>query len=213
MSDYVWLRFNNNQLLWADKYISPADIAKIIRIGVQIDYNNNLIFDNKISINKKNLNKILKLTRSKFELFFKKSLMNNIFYIDNLDYSYRTYNNFVGNHIWSSLVLNKEFIRKGYSNRHWNEQTYSERIKLYIKPTKELFENATYTQVGNLFLLIPFLDFKDNSISIEDAMEHLGYNKEKKKRFIDSFNNLKYVYISDLYITISKELICFKPIL
>lgn len=209
----MWLRFNPNQLLWGDKNISPADIAKIIRIGIQIDYNNNLIFDNKISINKKNLNKILKLSRSKFELFFKKALMNNIFYMDDLDYSYKTYNDFVGNHVWNELVLNKEFIRKGYSNKHWNEQTYSERIKLYTKPTKELFENATYTQIGNLFLLIPFLNFNDNSISVEDAMDYLGYNKEKKKRFLKSFNNLKYVDVSNLYITISKELICFKPIL
>lgn len=209
MNNYVWLRFNKDKYLWEDKNLSSADIAKIIKMGIYVKYTtNNLTFDNGKYITKKNLNKLLKLSNRAFELFFKTCLEKNIFYFNELN-EYKSLHYHSGKIEFNPLELNKEIIRKGYNNRHWDSQKNSDRLKLYIKSTKLLYEDNTYNQIGNMFKLIPFLDFRDNSIEIKEAMNILKYNNEKQKRFLKSFEKNKYILISGSYIIISKKLICF----
>jgi hypothetical protein len=194
-------------MLWEEKHLSNADIARIVKLGLYIDYNNKISFNNDVKVNKKNLNQILQLVNITFEKFFRTMLDSNIFYTTDLT-GYKTYNLWLQETVWHNLILNKEMMRKGRSSKYWYEQKYNTHIKLYVEPCKELFEsNVSYHNIGYIFQLIPYLDYGDNSINVDDALKVLNYNVKNKYRFINTLQQIPYITIEKNFITISKTLV------
>lgn len=212
---YVWIKYCENKKLWENKDLNNSDIAKIIKLGININYDNEIRFNNHTTATKKNLNKMLNISKSSFESFFNLLLSKDFLYFEeNNKYKIK---NFIKSKIiktettiWSSLRLNKNYIYKGTLNKYIFKTPNEKVAKLYVYACNNFFESElNYHQLGYIFQLIPFLD-KNNSINIEDALIISNYKESNKYRFLKMIEQIPYVEIYDDKIIISKKLLELK---
>lgn len=185
LGGFVFVLFKYcDKLLNSHTDITPEDITKLFYLATYVDYKGNLIFDDK-SMTRQNLQEVLKINRSNFDLFFNKMKKNNIFIQPDKN----------------TIKINKEYFTKGEIEKEI--QQYYDYTRVYIKSIRYLFENVPqrkHKQLGTYFKLIPYIHRQQNVLcwnpsdnindiqlmTLSDLKDILGYNRKSVKPFIDS---------------------------
>lgn len=185
LGGFVFVLFKYcDKLLNTQSDITPEDITKLFYLATYVDYRGNLILDGN-SMTRQDMQQILKINRSNFDIFFNKMKKDNIFIQPDK----------------KTIKINKEYFTKGEIDKEI--QQYYDYTRVYIKTIRYLFENVAqrkHKQLGTYFKLIPYIHRQQNVLCwnpsdnvcdiqpmiLSDLKDILGYNRKSVKPFIDS---------------------------
>lgn len=146
LGGFVFVLFKySNVLLEQHPEITQEDITKLFYLSTYVDYDGNLIFNNKL-MSKKNMQNMLQLSKNAFYTFFNKMENLGIFICKN-----------------NNIIINKSYFMKGDIDKEILENYDYTRI--YIKSIRYLFENVPKRQhrlLGNYFKLLPYAHRQTN---------------------------------------------------
>lgn len=189
LGGYIHMFYVKNELLFNELGLDPSTITRLIYLATYIDYNNrktNLLvkygqYKKVISMTKEDIKKVMQLSKSTFNAFFKELKEKSIlFELDNKFY------------------INNKYFEKGIINgREVDEvKLNNEYTRVFIDTTRELYEGSSSRQhkhLGYVFQLIPFLNYSRNIltyntdetnfynmnfIGLKDVCELLGINSD-----------------------------------
>jgi len=145
----------NNCLFNGIPDLIQEDIFKIFYISIYLNY------DNYLSINKKDMNNLLEMSRERFGQFFNKVVNLNILIKDG-----------------KLLKLNNLYLSKGALDKKIKQ--YNDFTRVYINSIKSLYENNNirkHSQIGALFKLIPYIHRESNILCFNQTDDILEINK------------------------------------
>ena len=180
--NFIWIIYNTGKLLFDGK-ITGAALTKVIYLSTYIRYSDSknknifkygkskwigLMSDNRVSIKKSHLSKLLGISNKSVASFLKETISNEILLIKD-----------------EIVYFNTKYIFKGkISASRENEMvTYS---RIYIDAVRDLYKESTISMhklLSYLFLMIPFLNIEWNI---------LCYNQKEKR-----IENIKRMPIND----------------
>jgi len=209
---FVFLLFNYKQELFPN--ITPSNLTRLIFISTYLNYDGYLMHDNGTSINKKNMNDLLKLGKTVYNQFYKEMTDNNILKEKN-----------------QMLYLNSELFHKGDI-----EEIDGAMTRICVSGVRGLYQQAdvrAHKTLSYIFKILPYINIKYNIAchnpqeSNINLIEHLtlgefcdivGYDRSKAKRLANelfqcTFLNGKTVmrYVSDKSFEISTFRIFVNP--
>ena len=151
LGGYLHVCYVKNQLLFNALNLKPATISRFLYLATYIDYNNreeNVLVkhgkNNKIEyMTKKDIQKVLKLTKKPFYEFINEIKEKGLLFEIN-----------------GKIYLNPTYVNKGKNNFKNKEYT-----RMFIKTTRELYENCTsrqHKQLSYIYQLLPFIHYESN---------------------------------------------------
>jgi len=141
------------------KELNQCDLARLIMLATYVGYNGMLLSDNAKSINKNNMNQVLKLGNETFCKFYNKLVNLNIIYQDE-----------------DKLYLNKQYFFKGEVSVHKAYIKQKDYTRLYINSIRYLYNNVSATKhkhLGLIFRMIPYINLKWNLLCINPTENNL----------------------------------------
>ena len=153
LGGYIHMCYINNELLFNKLNIDRANISRLIYLATYIDYNDkqeNLIidkdkFNQDYPMTRKDIQYKLKLSDVSFRRFMSDIKKANLVY-----------------EVDKKIYMNPEYFSRGKSN--FENKNYT---RIFINPTRILYENSTprqHKQLSYIFQLIPFADYELNII-------------------------------------------------
>ena len=190
-----------------NKILSDSDLVRFLYLGTYTKSDGLLKFDNGLSLTKKHIKKILKIKDEAFRLFWN-ILMDNELILEkdemiyiNLFYFYR----------------GKEKDYYKYMNTKFGDKF----TRLYIKTTRNLYENTNSRRIKKLaiiYKLLPFVNWQTNilcknpsetnknkiePLTILDISNYCDYDKTHLARFRKELHEFKYNN-NDIFMRIGK---------
>jgi hypothetical protein len=162
--------------------ITSEDIAKLFYLATYVDYDGYLVLDESY-MSRQDINNLLKIHVTNFDIFFNKMKKLNIFIQDNN----------------KNIKINKSYFSKGELDR--DIKKYYNYTRIYIKTIRYLFENVPQrkqSQLGNYFKIIPYIHRQQNVLCwnpdsnngelqlmhVKDLQDILGYHRNSVRGFI-----------------------------
>ena len=177
--DFVMLLYNMNEAL--DYGISHANLTRLIYLSTYLSYNNNRLEIYDTVMTKKSMEQIMQISYRAFELFYTELISKRILLQQEDGY-----------------YLDFKLFAKGKLR---NEQLSKNRIQLYIKGVRTLYNKATpreHKLLAYLFQAIPYVNINSNTIchnplekdiklvkpmTIEEYCARIGYSVANVRRF------------------------------
>ena len=182
LGGYVHMAYVKNKLLFNEIGIERANISRLIYLSTFLDYNKNkegmLVRYSQlreiIPLTKEEIFKLLKLSDRTFRAFIKDVKDCNLLY-----------------EVDKKFYLNTDYFNKGENS--FNDKEYT---RIYIKTTRELYENTSpinHKRLSYIFQLIPKLHYDtnillhnpdvinidiDNKMTLKDICEFLKVSHE-----------------------------------
>lgn len=169
-------------------FIKSSDLTRLMFISTYLDYNCSLSHDNHKTINKSNMNNLLKLSDREFKYFYQEMIKNNIFTEQE-----------------NKVYINTSFFYKGdISNNLFNDKNIT---RLYINGVREIYNKSlpkSHKQLSYIFKVLPFVNIHYNIIcknpleynmdkiipmTISEFCQIIHYDKKNIKRLINIFSN------------------------
>ena len=177
--DFVMLLYNMNEAL--DYGISLANLTRLIYLSTYVSYNNNRLETADDVMTMKSMEQIMHISPRAFELFYNELISKGILLKQDDGY-----------------YLDFKLFAKGKLR---NEQLSKNRIQLYIKGVRTLYNKATpreHKLLAYLYQAIPYVNINNNIIShnllesnpkyvkpmtIEEYCARVGYSVANVRRF------------------------------
>lgn len=177
--DFVMLLYNMNEAL--DYGILPANLTRLIYLSTYMSYNNNRLEICDTIMTKKSMEQIINISPRAFDKFYNELTTKGILLQQDDGY-----------------YLNFDFFAKGKLR---NKQLSKNRIQLYIKGVRTLYNKATpreHKLLAYLFQAIPYVNINSNTIchnplepniklvkpmTIEEYCLRIGYSISNVRRF------------------------------
>ena len=153
----------NNCLFNGIPDLIQEDIFKIFYISIYLNY------DNYLSINKKDMNNLLEMSRERFGQFFNRIKNLNIILQEG-----------------KLLKINIQYLSKGVLSKYTKQ--YNDFTRIYINSIKFLYENCSiskHSPIGALLKLIPYIH-RENNILCWNQIDDISEIKIIKKTNLDN---------------------------
>jgi len=168
--------------------IKPEDITKLFYLATYVDYNGNLIYNNRY-MTKECMMELLHIKQRQFDTFFKKMKDSEIFLYKN-----------------KTIKINTNYFIKGEITKEI--QLHSGYTRLYINAIRFLYDNVKITkhhQLGMYFKLIPYIHRQKNVLchnpdsyesdiklmNVKELKEKIGYHRNGIRKFINELLSTK----------------------
>ena len=185
---FVWLLYNSNEVL--DLGIRPEDMTKLIYLSTYMDYENRLMNDDNVPVDKEEMMTLLRASRNTFSKFFKSITDAGILKKHQRGYYY----------------LNDEIFARGAIT----DKPISKSImRLYIKGIRKIYKESFMFEhhlLSYLFRAIPFVNINYNILchnpqerdynKIEPMLfsefcEKVGYKPENERKLKNKIKELR----------------------
>ena len=185
---FVWLLYNSNEVL--DLGIRPEDMTKLIYLSTYMDYENRLMNDDNVLVDKEEMMALLRASRNTFSKFFKSITDAGILKKHQRGYYY----------------LNDEIFARGAIT----DKPISKSImRLYIKGIRKIYKGSFMFEhhlLSYLFRAIPFVNINYNILchnpqerdynKIEPMLfsefcEKVGYKPENERKLKNKIKELR----------------------
>ena len=185
---FVWLLYNSNEVL--DLGIRPEDMTKLIYLSTYMDYENRLMNDDNVLVDKEEMMALLRASRNTFSKFFKSITDAGILKKHQRGYYY----------------LNDEIFARGAIT----DKPISKSImRLYIKWIRKIYKESFMFEhhlLSYLFRAIPFVNINYNILchnpqerdynKIEPMLfsefcEKVGYKPENERKLKNKIKELR----------------------
>lgn len=186
---FVFYVYNNIDTL--EEKLGSSDCVKFIFLGSYVKDDGYLRHDNKnTNMTKKDIEKIMKLSKSSFAVFYKKLLEFNLLVVN--DYG---------------IKINSEYFKRGKQNKTLHKEEGI--VRIYTSHTRQLYNDTNKSSLRKLIIiykLLPLVHWSHNSIcynpneiniddvvpmKIGDVSDYLGYDKTHITRFEKDLYSLK----------------------
>lgn len=174
--------------------LSPQSIVRLIYIATYIDYSNNILcFENKVSLTKKDIKKLMLLSDSVFKRWFNEMIDKK--------YIIQKENNF---------YITDKYFRKGQINKNLSDYKNNRYTRIYINAIRKLYittKSTSHTYLGYIFQLVPFVNLQWNivchnplesdkdlisPITVGEFCDIIEYDKKNAKRLIKILSEIKF---------------------
>jgi len=160
---FIWNIYNLTQQ--TELPLKASNITRIMFLSTYINYNGTLMFTQRESMNKKDMQKILKLSNGEFCYFYNEMIKNKIFIIKDDKY-YLNYNLFKKGSISKSKIMNL-IQQDKYITR------------LYVDGVRTLYNKSTsrsHKTLSYLFQIMPYVNRQYNIVCknpLEDNLDDI----------------------------------------
>lgn len=144
-SNFIWAYFKKQQELYPE--LKNQDISRLIYISTYIDFNTNILVDNKKPILPKDINKYIRINKHSYKTWITKML----------DYGYLKFED-------NKVIVNRNFFNKGKIKKY-NDKTA---MRIFTDMVRELYnslDGKEHHKMGIVMQLIPYINPYFNCLS------------------------------------------------
>ena len=189
LGGFVFILFEYGDVIFSQSpELIQEDITKLFYLSTFVDYEGNLIHNDNLII-RKDMQKLINISREKFSIFFNKLKNLGIILEEN-----------------KFIKLNKEYFFKGEIDKSIKSKyNYT---RLYVNSIRYLYENVSirkHKQLGSYFKMIPYIHRQQNTLCLNpeshindielmnviELKNILGYHQNSIKRFMDDLTSIQ----------------------
>ena len=203
LGGFVFILFKYGDVIFSQSpELIQEDITKLFYLSTFVDYEGNLIYNDNL-IKRKDMQKLINISREKFSVLFNKLKNLGIILEEN-----------------KFIKVNKDYFFKGEIEK--TIKTNYNYTRLYINSIRYLYENVSirkHKQLGSYFKMIPYIhrqqntlcfnpDSHINDIELMNVIELkgiLGYHENSIIRFMDDLTSIKLINEESILAYISHD--------